>query len=188
MYEARQNKEKVSRRIDAAGGGMAKQRIKIEDGKKRVSDVPIQRLFNQVIQNRLKKNVYRRDRNEYDVEYFGTVRDFYNGSPAGYRGITGVNKYWAIATVGNENKHTNKISADTHEYHRGHMLAQNLGGKGDADNIFKQDGGQNTTGEWPSFEQSVAKKRDEAYRFNPNTSMTYRINLSGYLNYDQPAF
>ena len=65
MYEARQNKEKVSRRID--GGGMARQRIGIKDGKKRVSDIPIQRLFNQVIQNQLIKNERRKDRNEYNV-------------------------------------------------------------------------------------------------------------------------
>lgn len=33
MYEARQNKEKVSRRIDAANGG-ARQRVKMEDVRK----------------------------------------------------------------------------------------------------------------------------------------------------------
>ena len=31
MYEARQNKEKVSRRIDNAGGGMARQRATVNN-------------------------------------------------------------------------------------------------------------------------------------------------------------
>lgn len=52
MYEARQNKEKVSRRIDA--GCMARQRVKMEDGRKNNSHSSqiVQKMFHMTIRNR----------------------------------------------------------------------------------------------------------------------------------------
>lgn len=184
MYEARQNKERVSRTIEVVG--IARQRVKMGEFGKRISSVPIQRLFDQAIQREPKyATIHRQDNSQYDIEYFDTVSNFCNGSPAGNIGITGVTNYYATASIGGKKDFSGLISAYTHVYHRGHMLAAGLGGSGNNYNIFQQDGGQNTAGAWPSFERNVTIERDRVNKVNKNAPMSYRICLNGFLNYNQ---
>mgnify|MGYP000753297763 CR=1 FL=1 len=115
------------------------------------------------------------------------------GGGANAIGITGVSDYSSSATVYDDVAKVNpplynqtvKVGADDREYQRGHILADALGGSGSADNIFRQDGGQNTTGDWPSHELTVGKRKVKG---DPNADMVYNITLhglNGTLKYNQ---
>ena len=183
MYEARQNKEAIFRQIQAGG----RQAVQFKDGKHKSNGIPIQCSFDKVIQRIPNGRILEQNNSHYRVVYYGSVQDFQGGSNAGKRGITGVDSYWAIAVIGDKNgehetRGSNIILASTHEYQYGHMLAKDLGGSGRAHNIFRQDGGQNTTGAWPSFERTIANLRKNK---PSNMPMEYYITLNGNLNYDQ---
>jgi len=97
----------------------------------------------------------------YQTGYSDMISNFTGGAAAGGVAMPTPASYNAQYTRQNSNGQQMKslsvnVQGATREYHHGHMLAEALGGGGGADNIFLQDGGQNTTGAWPSWERSVA--------------------------------
>jgi hypothetical protein len=128
----------------------------------------------------------------YKRIYWGKKKDFQGGADAGPKGVTGVTSYKGDAYINPKagsmrGQYTDSVvvDADTHEYHKGHMLAHALGGGSDAANVFSQDGGQNTTGKWPSFERNAEL---EAGSGDENALMQYEVTLCGHggtLKYDQ---
>lgn len=133
----------------------------------------------QTIQRAPTRTENQKDTFKYDVTYTGRQKDFIGGGDPTGVGVGNVQSYSATAYITrpkNEadiNKNVN-INAATHEYHRGHMLSQALGGSGDKNNIFWQDGGQNTAGPWFTFERQIEKAR----RFS-DLGMVYRVILNG---------
>jgi hypothetical protein len=123
----------------------------------------------------------------YTVEYTGEAQDFTMGEDADAWGIQDVESYQAEVEIDNVyddgSAYEDDVSVDaaTHEYHYGHMLAAGLGGTGDLNNVFEQDGGQNTQGDWPSFERSAQGARNSA---DDDSDMRYTVTLNGTnLNY-----
>lgn len=155
-------------------------------------DQPNSSIKSNPIQRVPARNEITKTTSTYKVEYTGKKSDFSGGSEPDGNGVVGVSSYGASATVGdvyqNGNAATDNVAVDgaDREYHQGHMLASALGGSGNANNVFKQDGGQNTTGKWPSFERQVAGNRD---RGDQNAAMSYTVELKGNggtLQYDKP--
>jgi len=128
---------------------------------------------------------------KYWLRYTGKKKDFEDGSDPVGKGVTGVSSYDANAIVekvyDNGNSYVDDVAVDANErqYHQGHMLAKALGGSGSAWNVFRQDGGQNTTGKWPSFERQVESARNYG---DQNANMSYDVELfgtGGTLKYNQ---
>lgn len=97
----------------------------------------------------------------YQAEYSDMISNFTGGASAGGVAMPTPASYNAQYARQNSNGQQMRslnvnVQGATREYHHGHMLAEALGGGGGADNIFLQDGGQNTTGAWPSWERTVA--------------------------------
>lgn len=96
----------------------------------------------------------------YQAGYFDMVSNFTGGAAAGGAAMATPASYNANYIRRNSNgtqmatRNVN-VPGTTREYHHGHMLAEAMGGGGGADNVFLQDGGQNTTGAWPSWERAV---------------------------------
>ena len=139
----------------------------------------IQRESNSAMQMVLNKTVNSTN-NRHTVIYRGVGYDFTGGQKAGNRGITGVKNYQARMSMEVAPHHwvpeySPRINWNTKQYHRGHILSKSLGGSGDSDNIFKQDGGQNTTGDWPAFELLVSN----TCRANPNKNFVFTAELTG---------
>lgn len=134
----------------------------------------------QAIQRVPTRKENQKDANIYDVTYSGRQCDFTGGSEPVDVGVDGVQSYAAKVDItcsqhGSKYSNTVGIDANTHEYQEGHMLAKALGGSGKAENIFWQDGGQNTTGDWVSFERKVTNIRN----LGSALPMTYRVVLNG---------
>lgn len=130
----------------------------------------------------LARNQITRTTSRYKVEYSGQKKDFKDGEEAARNGVTGVTSYSASADIDDvfidDTGYVGSVNVDGNErqYHAGHMLPDALGGSGDSNNVFKQDGGQNTTGKWPSFERSVGSMRKDG---DQNANMTYVVDLKG---------
>lgn len=144
------------------------------------------------IQRALVRNEVTKTTSDYKVKYTGKKSDFSGGGDPGGNGVVGVSSYNASASVakvydtGASYDNAVAVGGADREYHQGHMLAKSLGGSGSANNIFKQDGGQNTTGKWPSFERSVESAKGYG---DQNAAMTYTVELKGLggtLQYNKP--
>lgn len=119
------------------------------------------------------------DANRYQVGYSDLVGSFMGGAapgpaarptPASYNA-----QYVREDSNGTQVQAYNvNVAGNAREYHRGHMLADAMGGGGGYDNIFQQDGGQNTTGAWPAWERTVANDMANA---PPDHSATIAIEL-----------
>lgn len=134
------------------------------------------------------RNIDSISRNRYEVTYRGVGRDFTQGQQAGNFGITGVKNYTAHLSrrlptgfwIRNQGPYVNW---NDRQYHKGHILASALGGQGDGANIFRQDGGQNTAGDWPAFER---QSTSDCANY-PDDSFVFKATLTGNdLNYNQP--
>ena len=93
--------------------------------------------------------------------------------------LKAIRRKWRFANVyedGSAYEDDVTVDADTREYHYGHMLASGLGGSGNLNNVFEQDGGQNTQGDWPSFERQAQSARDSA---DDDSDMRYKVTLTG---------
>ena len=143
------------------------------------------------LQRALNIDELKKTKSQYKLLYTGKKKDFQDGSDPVGKGVTGVSSYDANAVVekvyDNGNSYVDNVDVNGNErqYHQGHMLAKALGGSGSAWNVFKQDGGQNTTGKWPSFERQVESARGYG---DQNASMSYEVELfgtGGTLKYDQ---
>lgn len=148
----------------------------------------IQEKKSDVIQLVPAQNIKIQTGKHYQVEYTGLGNTFAGGAQAGNRGITGVQNYRAFIThhpagAAPVTYQSRTINWADREYQRGHILSAAMGGGSTADNIFKQDGGQNTTGDWPSFE--INSKN--LCLNNPGDNFSYTIDMTGQsLNYNQP--
>ncbi|MBC3872673.1 eCIS core domain-containing protein [Undibacterium flavidum] len=143
-----------------------------------------------VAQTKLTGTIDNQSKSKYQVTYTGKKSDFKSGDEPGGSGITGVTGYSASVEIADAITSGDQVYRDSvgvnasdREYHRGHILASALGGSGAADNVFLQDGGQNTTGKWPSFERQAGGYRDAG---SQSQAMSYRVTLLGSnLKYDQ---
>lgn len=173
---------KEQRRSGGTPSAVVRQRVTFADNR---SSSIIQRklcfgIEKQAIQRVPARIQNQKDTNRYDVTYFGRQSDFTGGGDPTGVGVGNVQSYSAAVNItrpGNQAPIQKgvTINAATHEYQQGHMLAKALGGLGNIENIFWQDGGQNTTGAWNSFERNVGNARD----LGSNLNMAYRVVLNG---------
>ena len=173
---------KEQRRSGGTPSAVVRQRVTFADNR---SSSIIQRklcfgIEKQAIQRVPARTQNQKDTNKYDVTYSGRQRDFIGGGDPSGVGVGNVQSYSAAVDITrpqteDDYNDTVDIDADTHEYHKGHMLSKALGGLGNVENIFWQDGGQNTTGDWISFERNV----ENARRLRSSLNMTYRVVLNG---------
>lgn len=145
-----------------------------------------------IVQRQPNQVIPRQDNGEYQVVYTGNKADFANGANAGGQGITGVAAYSARIEVTPEDEDEMgeeldvDMNARTQVFEKGHMLQNALGGTGNADNIFAQDGGQNGGGDWVSFETLA---RNAVRNADDNDEITFEATLdagqNGQLSYNQ---
>lgn len=157
---------------------------KAEDlrGHERMTIKPSGKTNEQVLQRSVAITVEdRRKSDEPSVVIWakGKASDFSGGDAAGNRGWSGVEKYKARRKVGdNEEVECKLINNNNFKAaHSGQVLAAQNGGNGSqAENVFAQDAGPNTGGDWSSFEIAM---RQELNAAPLNASVQFRGVLYG---------
>ncbi len=136
---------------------------------------------------RAKAAVVSASKSKYQITASGTPDEFTGGSAAGYHGVDGVRYYSASFHASNQlnvnNKKTGKAKSeesnvmdnDLPEYANGHLLPNEFGGSGGKNNVFKQEGGQNS-GSWRSFEIAASKVLNKT---PSDETFTYEMTLRG---------
>ncbi len=130
---------------------------------------------------------WKKGETDYRLEASGKPSEFSGGSNAGPYGIGRVDYYRGTYSASNQlnikghktgkpkYEQSNWMDNKQPEYANGHLLPKEFGGYGKKDNVFEQEGGQNT-GSWRSFEiaaSNVLKKTP------PDETFTYTMELKG---------
>ncbi len=143
--------------------------------------------FNGVMQRAKAITVTKDTSSEYSIKATGAPSTFTGGSNAGQRGIDNVKSYSAkfsaddqLNTLGNrtgrgKSEESNSMNNLLPEYVGGHLLPKEFGGSGDQENVFNQEGGQNS-GSWRSFEIAASKVLEKT---PPTNTFTYEMSLKG---------
>lgn len=188
----REQRNQLSRAIANSGVGSRQLKSFVDNRMQILSHVKLMRTIQErrsnVRQLMPMRTVNTSSNNRFGVTYRGKGSDFTGGQQAGNFGITGVKNYTArlsrqLPTGFWESRYGPLVNWNDKQYHKGHILASAMGGQGDHGNIFRQDGGQNTTGDWPAFERNAT---NDCTNY-PNDSFVFTATLTGNnLNYNQP--
>lgn len=160
--------------LDNRQGSLLQRRLieKINEGKQDFSD-----RNSCLAQRKIKTNEVSNNGKLVHLNANGFRDEFSGGDPAGEYGYNGVEQYMATYKINDDPaKETPVLSNNYLAAHAGHMLANQNGGHGDADNVFAQDGGVNTTNVWPSFEHSMRKDLNSAPQ---DADVDFNMYLSG---------
>lgn len=143
---------------------------------------------NQVTIQRAKAISVTKDTNkEYSIEATGDPATFTGGSDAGKHGVDGVESYSAEFSANNQlnilgnktgkakKEESNPMNNLLPEYVGGHLLPKEFGGAGNKENVFNQEGGQNS-GSWRSFEIAAS---DVLNKTPPGSEFAYKMKLTG---------
>lgn len=139
-------------------------------------DSHVKDIGGELLQRKIETKVYKESKDKVQLGANGYAPEFEDGEDPGNKGYNGVETYQGIYKIGDEQNSTKVLSNNYLQAHAGHVLAKQNGGMGGEGNIFAQDGGVNTTGEWIQFENQMRKDLNDAAE---DEDVKFIMNMTG---------